>query len=204
MLRLKNNSFELHSPTRLVKAEEAAAVRRAQELLADAEAEAARIRSSAQAAFDAEKQRGYAEGLEEGKAAIVAKKLEMLDESVAFMESVEGKMVEVVMTALKKCVMEIGDEELVVQIVRKVMNAVVRNQRRITLKVAPEMVSVVRGRLNEILADYPLLEEIDVQENTRLSGAACMIETEAGIADASVETQLAAIEASLKKHFSKE
>jgi len=204
MLLLKKNSFELHSPTRLVKAEEAAAVRRAQELLADAEAEAARIRSSAQAAFDAEKQRGYAEGLEEGKAAIVAKKLEMLDESVAFMESVEGKMVEVVMTALKKCVMEIGDEELVVQIVRKVMNAVVRNQRRITLKVAPEMVSVVRGRLNEILADYPLLEEIDVQENTRLSGAACMIETEAGIADASVETQLAAIEASLKKHFSKE
>ena len=204
MLLLKKNSFELHSPTRLVKAEEAAAVRRAQEMLADAEAEAARIRSSAQAAFDAEKQRGYAEGLEEGKAAIVAKKLEMLDESVAFMESVEGKMVEVVMTALKKCVMEIGDEELVVQIVRKVMNAVVRNQRRITLKVAPEMVSVVRGRLNEILADYPLLEEIDVQENTRLSGAACMIETEAGIADASVETQLAAIEASLKKHFSKE
>lgn len=204
MLLLKKNSFELHSPTRLVKAEEAAAVRRAQELLADAEAEAARIRSSAQAAFDAEKQRGYAEGLEEGKAAIVAKKLEMLDESVAFMESVEGKMVEVVMTALKKCVMEIGDEELVVQIVRKVMNAVVRNQRRITLKVAPEMVSVVRGRLNEILADYPLLEEIDVQENTRLSGAACMIETEAGIADASVETQLVAIEASLKKHFAKE
>ncbi|MBQ4479537.1 MAG: type III secretion system stator protein SctL [Victivallales bacterium] len=204
MLLLKKNTFELHSPTRLVKAEEAAAVRRAEELLADAEAEAARIREAANEAAAAEKQRGYEQGLEEGKAAIVAKKLELLDESVAFMEAVEGKMVEVVMTALKKCVMEIGDEEMVVQIVRKVMNAVVRNQRHITLKVAPEMVPVVRGRLNEILADYPLMEEIDVQENTRLSGAACMIETEAGIADASVETQLAAIEKSLKKHFSKE
>ena len=204
MLLLKKNTFELHSPTRLVKAEEAAAVRRAEELLADAEAEAARIREAANEAAAAEKQRGYEQGLEEGKATIVAKKLELLDESVAFMEAVEGKMVEVVMTALKKCVMEIGDEEMVVQIVRKVMNAVVRNQRHITLKVAPEMVPVVRGRLNEILADYPLMEEIDVQENTRLSGAACMIETEAGIADASVETQLAAIEKSLKKHFSKE
>ena len=204
MLLLKKNSFELHSPTRLVKAEEATVVRRTQELLADAEAEAARIREAAQAVYESEKQRGFAEGLEEGKAAIVAKKLEMLDESVAFMESVEGKMVDVVMTALKKCVMEIGDEELVVQIVRKVMNAVVRNQRQITLKVAPEMVPVVRARLNELLADYPHLEEIDVQENTRLKGAACMIETEAGIADASVETQLAAIEKSLKKHFSKE
>ena len=204
MLLLKKNSIELHSPTRLVKAEEAAAVRRAEEVLADAEAEADRIRAEAKEAFKAEKQRGYEKGLEEGKAAIVARKLELLDESVAFMEAVEGKMVEVVMTALKKCVMEIGDEELVVQIVRKVMNAVVRNQRHITLKVAPEMVSVVRARLNELLADYPLIEEIDVQENTRLKGAACMIETEAGIADASIETQLAAIEKSLKKHFSKE
>ncbi len=204
MLLLKKNNIELHSPTRLVKAEEAAAVRRAEEVLADAEAEADRIRAEAKEAFKAEKQRGYEQGLEEGKADIVARKLELLDESVAFMEAVEGKMVEVVMTALKKCVMEIGDEELVVQIVRKVMNAVVRNQRHITLKVAPEMVPVVRARLDELLADYPLIEEIDVQENTRLKGAACMIETEAGIADASIETQLAAIEKSLKKHFSKE
>ncbi len=204
MLLLKKNSIELHSPTRLVKAEEAAAVRRAEEVLAEAEAEADRIRASAKDAFEAERQRGYEQGLEEGKAAIVARKLELLDESVAFMESVEGKMVDVVMTALRKCVMEIGDEELVIQVVRKVMNAVIRNQRRITLKVAPEMVAVVRARLNDLLADYPLMEEIDVQENTRLKGAACMIETEAGIADASIETQLAAIENSLKKHFSKE
>ena len=204
MLLLKKNSFELHAPTRLVKAEEAAAVRRAQEVLSDAEAEAARIRAAAQEVFASEKQLGYEQGLEEGKAAIVSKKLELLDESVAFMESVEGKMVDVVMTALKKCVMEIGDEEMVVQIVRKVMNAVIRNQRRITLKVAPEMVPVVRGRLNDLMADYPLMEEIDVQENTRLTGTACMIETEAGIADASVDSQLAAIEKSLKKHFSKE
>ena len=120
------------------------------------------------------------------------------------MASVENKMVDVVMKSLKKCIMEIGDKELVVQIVRKVMNAVVRNQRHITLKVAAEMVPVVRERLDEILAEYPLLNEIDLQEDPRLKGTACMIETEAGIADASVETQLAAIEASLKKHFSKD
>jgi type III secretion protein L len=113
-------------------------------------------------------------------------------------------MVDVVMKALKKCVMDIGDRELVVQIVRKVMNAVVRNQRHITLKVAHDMVPVVRERLDEILADYPLLDDVDLEEDARLKGAACLIETEAGIADASVETQLAAIENSLKKHFSKE
>ena len=204
MLCIKKNNFELSTPVRLVKAEDVAAVCRAEEVIAAAEAEAERIRQAAQVAFEEEKKRGYEKGLEDGKAAIVARKLELLNESVAFMESVEGKMVDVVMKALKKCVMEIGDRELVVQIVRKVMNAVVRNQRHITLKVAPDMVPVVRARLDEILADYPLLDDVDLEEDARLKGAACLIETEAGIADASVETQLAAIENSLKKHFSKE
>ena len=204
MLLIRKNDFEIQTPVRLVKATDASAVINAQELIAAAEAEAERIREAAKLAFEEERKRGYEKGLEDGKAAIVARKLELLDESVKFMESVEGRMVDVVMKALKKCVMEIGDRELVVQIVRKVMNAVVRNQRQITLKVAPDMVEVVRGRLDEILKEYPLLDEINIQEDARLKGASCMLETEAGIADASVDTQLAAIENSLRKHFAKE
>ncbi len=204
MFCLKKNNFELTMPGRLVKADEVVTVSRVEEVIAAAEAEAERIRQAARDAFQEEKKRGYEQGLAEGKAAIVARKLELLDESIAYMESVEGKMVDVVMKALKKCVMETGDRELVVQIVRKVMNAVVRNQRHIVLKVAPEMVPVVRARLDEILADYPLLDNVDLLEDARLKGAACLIETEAGIADGSVDMQLAAIENSLKKHFSKE
>ncbi|MBP5641130.1 MAG: type III secretion system stator protein SctL [Victivallales bacterium] len=204
MLLIKKNDFELLTSGRLVKAEEVAAISKAEEVIATAEAEAEQIRNDAKTAFLEEKQRGYDKGLEDGKASIVARKLELIDESVAFMESVENKMVDIIMTALKKCVMEIGDRELVVQIVRKVMNAVVRNQRHITLKVAPDMVDVVKGRLDEILKDYPMLDDIEVLDDVRLKGAACMIETEAGIADASVDTQLTLIEKSLKKHFSKD
>jgi len=204
MLLIKKNNFEIQTPIRLVKADEVASVLNAQELISAAEAEAAQIREAAKAAYEEERQRGYEKGLEDGKAAIVARKLELLDESVTFMESVEDKMVGVVMKALQKCVMEIGEKEMVVQIVRKVMNAVVRTQRHITLKVAPDMVSVVKERLDEIMKDYPLLDEIDVLEDSRLKGASCMIETEAGVADASIDTQLAAIEKSMRKHFSKE
>jgi type III secretion protein L len=84
------------------------------------------------------------------------------------------------------------------------MKAVVRNQRQITLKVAPDMVETVNAKLNEILADFPALERAEVVEDSRLKGSAAIIETEAGIADASVETQLAAIEKSIRKHFSKD
>ena len=118
------------------------------------------------------------------------------------MESVEGKMADVVMKALRSCVVEIGDKEMVINIVRKTLAAVIRTQRQVTLKVAPEMAAVVRERIQAIIADYPTVTSVDVVEDSRLKGPACLLETEAGVADASVETQLAAIERSLKRHMS--
>ena len=203
MLLIDKKEFTLRSSGRLVKAEEVAAARTAAEALAAAEEEAARIREEAKTAYEEEKKRGYEEGLEQGRMEIAEKKLEMLDSSVAYMESVEGRMADIVMKALHKCVEEIGDRELVVQVVRKVMSAVIRTQKQVTLKVAPGMGPVVKERLPQILAAYPTVEHLDVVEDDRLHGPACMIETEAGVADGSVESQLAAIERSIKKHFSK-
>ena len=203
MLLVNKPDFVLEADRRVVKVTDVATVRSATEIIAAAEAEAARIREEAKAAFEAEKQRGYEKGLSDGKMEIAMQKLDQVDSSVAFMEGVEEKMAEVVMKALKTCVMEIGDHEMVVQIVRKTMAAVIRTQRTVTLKVAPELVETVRTRVSELTAAFPTIETFDVVEDPRLKGAACVLETEAGVADASVETQLAAIEKSLKKHIAK-
>ena len=202
MLLINKPDFTLVSDRRLVKAADVATVRTAEEVIAAAEADAARIREEAKAAFEEEKKRGYEKGLKDGKLEISMQKLEQLDQSVAFMESVEVKMADVVMKALKSCVMEIGDKEMVVNIVRKTMNAVIRTQRHVTLKVAPEMMATVKERVSALRLDYPTVETFDVVEDPRLKGPACIIETEAGVADASVDTQLAAIERSLARHLS--
>jgi len=201
MLLVNKPEFSLASDRRVVKATDVATVRTAEEIIAAAEADAARIRAEAKAAFEAEKTRGYEKGLADGKMEIAMLKLEQVDSSVAFMEGVEQKMADVVMKALKSFVVEIGDRELVVQIVRKTMNAVIRTQRQVVLKVAPEMVETVRARIAEFRLAYPTVESFDVVEDPHLKGAACILETEAGVADASVDTQLAAIEKSLKKHI---
>ena len=198
---IEKPNFALASDRRLVKASEVATAKSADEIIAAAEAEAARIREEAKAAYEAEKQRGYDKGLQDGKMEIAMQKLEQVDQSVTFMESVEEKMAAVVMKALKSCVVEIGDREMVVNIVRKTMSAVIRTQRHVTLKVAPEMVSVVKERVSALRLDYPTVETFDVVEDPRLKGPACILETEAGVADASVETQLAAVERSLKRHM---
>ena len=202
MLLINKQDFVLQSDRRLVKATDVATVRTAAEIIAAAEADAERIRSDAKVEFEIEKKRGYDKGLKDGKMEIAMLKLDQVDSSVAFMEGVEQKMADVVMTALRSFIAEIGDKELVVQIVRKTMNAVIRTQRQVVLKVAPELVEAVRGRIAEFRIAYPTVESFDVVEDPRLKGAACVLETEAGVADASVETQLAAIEKSIKKHLS--
>ncbi|MBO7483457.1 MAG: HrpE/YscL family type III secretion apparatus protein [Kiritimatiellae bacterium] len=202
MLLLNKQNLQIASGSRLVKASDVATARTAAEIVAAAESEAARMREDAKAAFEDEKRRGYEKGLQDGKMEIAMQKLELVDQSVAFMESVEGKMADVVMKALRSCVEEIGDREMIVNIVRKTMKAVIRTQRKVTLKVAPEMASYVRGRIAELRADYPTVESVDVVEDQRLKGPACILETEAGVADASVETQLAAIQRSLSRHLS--
>ncbi len=203
MLLVKKPDFVLATDRRLVKATEMATVRSAEEIIAAAEADAARIREEAKVAFEEEKKRGYDKGIADGKMEIAMQKLDLLDSSVAFMEGVEQKMADVVMKALRSFVVEVGDREMVVNIVRKTLGAVIRTQRHVTLKVAPEMVGVVKERIDAFRQDYPTVETFDVIEDSRLKGSACILETEAGVADASVESQLAAIEKSLQRHIAR-
>ncbi len=192
MLLINKGDFVLQSDRRVVKAADVATVRSAAEIVAAAEDQAAQIREDAKAAYEEERKKGYDKGIADGKTEIAMQKLDLVDSSVAFMENVEEKMSEIVMKALKSCVAEIGDREMVIQIVRKTMSAVIRTQRQVTLKVAPELVETVRARVSELTAAFPTIETFDVVEDPRLKGAACLLETEAGVADASVESQLAA------------
>lgn len=202
MLLINKPGFQVSSDRRVVKAADAAAVRSAAEILSAAEAEAAKILAEAKTAAEDERKRGYEKGLADGNMEIAMKKLDMVDSSVRFMENVENRMAEVVMKALRSCVDEIGDKEMVVQIVRKTLAAVIRTQKQAVLRVAPEMLESVKARLSELRRDYPTLDSLEAFADERLSGTACVLETEAGVADASVETQLAAIERSLSRHVS--
>ena len=203
MLLLKKKDLRIDSAKRLVKAEEVATFAKAADIVAAAEAEAARIVEDAKRTFEEERVKGYEKGLSDGRQEILQQKLDLLDESVKYMESVEREMGAVVMKALRKCVQELGDEDMVIQIVRRAMATIVRSQRQITLRVPADKVATVKARMGEILKDYPAVNFTEVIEDPRLKGVSCVVETAAGMVETSIEAQLAAIEKSIKKHFSK-
>ena len=187
MLLMNRNTLAFAPERRLVKASEVAAVVGAEAILAAAEEEAARIVGKARDAFEEERQRGYAKGVADAE-----------KEALRFIAGVENEMCALVMEALKACIGEIGEERLVVEIVKKALKALIRNQHEVVVRVAPDKVDAVKGHLNEILREHPTLMEVEFEGDARLSGTACIAETPFGMADASVEAQLGALEKSIR------
>ena len=201
MLIIRQGNLQIETTGRLVKRAEAQSIAEAMDVLSAAQKEAEDVRQKAQEEFEAQRKLGYEKGLEDGKEEIAIQKLEQVEKSIDYLGSMENKIVEIVLTALKKCVAEIGDRELMVQVVQKAMQAVVRNQQQIVLKVSPEMVPTVKERLNDILSKFPGVNYINLMEDGKLKGVSCIIETDAGNVDASLDVQLAAIEKALRKCF---
>ena len=201
MLLLKKKDVEIDSAKRLVRRDEVATVVRAEEIIAAAEKRAAEIAEEAKRAFEAERVRGYEQGLAEAREKILEQKLDLVNESINYMQSVEAEMGGIVMKALRKCVEEVGDNEMTVQVVRKAMSAIVRSQQQVTVRVPTDKVQLVKDRMGEILKDFPAVNFTEVIEDTRLTGAACVVETAAGMVESSVDSQLKAIEKSIKKRF---
>ena len=201
MLIIRQGNLQIETTGRLVKRAEAQSIAEAMDVLSAAQKEAEDIRQQAREEFEAQRKLGYDKGLDDSKEEIAIQKLEQVEKSIDYLSSMENKIVEIVLTALKKCVAEIGDQELMVQVVQKAMQAVVRNQQQVVLKVSPEMLPTVKERLNEILSKFPGVNYINLMDDPRIKGVSCIIETDAGNVEASLDHQLAAIEKALGKCF---
>ena len=200
MFQLKKETFQVDATCKIVRAEEIAALVEAQEVIQAAKQEVERIKAEATQVYEAEKKRGYEEGLAEGKMRMAEQMMSMAAKTVDYFASVETKVVEIVTNALKRILGSVNEDELIVRVVRNAL-AVARNQKQVTLRVSPPQVDMLKQKVNEILADYPGITCLDVVGDSRLSKGGCILETETGIVDASVDVQVEAIRKALVKSF---
>ncbi len=177
---------------RVLRAAEHAAWADADQLLAQARAQADAIVGGAQAAFEAERERGYQEGRESALLDQAEKMIETVGRTVEYFAGVENEMVELVMAAVRKVVDGFDDREKVMVVVRNAL-AVVRNQKQMTLRLNPAEVDTVREQINDLLAAYPGVGYLDILADGRLARGACILESEIGMVEASLEGQIQAL-----------
>ena len=157
-----------------------------------AEADAAAILATARQAHEQERQRGYEEGLEAARLEAAEQMITNVGSTIDYYEKVEGRMTELVLQAMRRIVADYSDRERVTTVVRGALSAV-RNQKQVTLRVAPDKVDLLKQSTDELLASYPGIGYVDIVGDGRLSGDACIVETEIGIVEASMDGQIAAL-----------
>ncbi len=184
--------------TKVVPAATLRTLRRAEEAVAVACEQADLITGQAQAGYEAERQRGYQEGREEARMEQAEQMIENVARNVEYFSKVETRMVDLVMQSVRKIMADFDDRERALITVRGVL-AVVRNQKHMTLRLNPQQVDLVKARLGDMLTDYPGVGYLDVVGDPRLKDDACILESEVGTVEASIATQLAALEAGFLK-----
>jgi len=183
---------------RVIPAHDMHAYAQAQQMLATAIEQAETLEVSAQAAFEAERRRGYEDGIAQAKLEQAEQMIENVSRTVDYFARVESEMVELVLGAVRKIVLDFDDVTRVMTVVGSAL-AAVRNQKQITLRLAPSDVERVRGRIHEMLALYPGIGMVDLVPDERLTPSACILECEVGVVEASLEGQLAALRGAFER-----
>jgi type III secretion protein L len=173
---------------------------RARESLAEAEAEAARIRAGAEAERETLRARaaeaGRAEGLARAAAAL-ASVAAARDRRLAGAErEIAALAIDVARKVLGR---ELALDPGAVADLAAQAIAAARDRREVVLRVNPADAEVIRaaeGRLAAVLTRAPGLQ---VREDAAVERGGAIVETEAGRVDARVETQLAALARALEE-----
>jgi len=183
---------------RVLPAAQYASFIEAEEVLAAARAEADRIRAEAQAEFESERQRGFQQGLEEARLESAEQMIENVSRTIDYFGKVEERMVDLVVQAMRRIIGEFDDRLRVITVVKSAL-AAVRNQKQVTLRVAPDRLEMVKTSTDEILSAYPGIGYMDLIPDSRLKGDACILETEIGIVEASLDGQIEALRRAFAK-----
>ena len=164
-------------------------------IVSRAQAEAVTIKEAA-------KQEGYQEGINQ-----VLKDIEelrgKLEEFYNYKEEVYSKVSDCIMDIAVEIAKKIinkeveQDREATLSIIKAAVEEVNKTENKITLKVMPKDVEIVRDKIPEIFEGNYFEAKISVIPDSTIKEGGVIIETSNGLIDASIETQMAIIEKAL-------
>lgn len=190
------------APEDYARAVDAAALRETAErdasaIRREAETEAARLKAEAEAVYEAEKRRGFEDGLAAGQAEVAERMVTLVTRSVDYLASAEGEVARTVLVCLRKILGEFPEEDLVLRAARAALG-LVRSESRIRLCVRPEVEPALRDRVGALLAGHGDIGFVEIVGDPSMTRGGCRLETELGVVDASIEQQLDALEKAIR------
>ncbi|TOI47641.1 SctL family type III secretion system stator protein VscL [Vibrio parahaemolyticus] len=200
-VEIKTDNLQLAPGLKVLKAKDYVSYLDSQHLVEAANSKADSIIAKAQQAYETEKQRGYQDGLEQAKIENAQAMVATLARCNEYYQQVEHKMTNVVLDAVRKIIDTFDDVDTTISVVREALQ-LVSNQKQVILHVHPEQVVDVREKVAGVLSDFPEVGYVDVVADARLKNGGCILETEVGIIDASIDGQIQALKQAMVKQLS--
>jgi len=200
MMLLMDRGKLARADGKVIKANDFAQLVTAQETLAQATRRAAEIVAQAETQRDAAIREGRELGIEQGRAEYAASMVEASARMESSFISLEARLVKTIMDALQAILHEIGERTVMERLVRRTI-ANSNRKSPLRLVVASQQFDTVNALLSSVLAEFPEIEFVDVVQDPAGVPGMCVLESEFGIVDASLDTQLAAIRAGLNRAF---
>ena len=174
----------------------------AKDILAKAQEQAAQLLEDAQqekdALFEESSEQGYAAGLDKWNDALA----EAWSRRDAFLLRNEAELVRLAVAIAEKVVRRSveADSDVVVQAVKEALKSV-RGEKRITIKVNPSEEDVLREQVSSLRLLGSEVGDLVIVGNPAIAAGGCIVESELGVIDAQIDTQLASIEKALMRRF---
>ncbi|MER8447290.1 FliH/SctL family protein [Mesorhizobium sp. M1066] len=196
LVQLTPASAGILGPGRILPAGSAQALVDAEQLLMQARREADALIEAARVSARVIEANAKEAGLAAAQAAIEARLTAIATDSLRVMAQNEEQIVNMGLQIARRIIETVEPVEAAVQIALRGLKFA-GHKSLVRLRVAPSLLEAVRSRLDEIL---PTLASraVDLVADARVNDAGCIIETDAGLVEATIESQLAAIESCLR------
>lgn len=177
---------------------------KAENILAEAETEAARIREEAvrelertKAEKEAAIKKGYREGESKGLAQVTEKLVRLEHLRERFYEEAEPEVIRLVTEIAEKVIGDVAGEnpKAIQSVVRQSLSRVLGD--RIVVRLNPEDYRIIMGGDHEFKDVVDRTKRLLFREDEGITKGGCIVETEVGTIDAQIETQLEAIRKAL-------
>ena len=195
------NAWQPQAGTRIVKASDYASLCKANELLIKVEQSLKDAQDKSLKLYDESYAKGLEEGRDEGKGEYIEKIMDMVLSSVESIEALESQLVEVVNNAVNKIIGDSDEKERSVRIVHQALNSV-RGSKAITMRVCAEDERILRQELSGFIFSSDRSKGyINLVADPNLKAGDCILETEQGVVDASLDSQLKILNKVLQEHI---
>lgn len=198
LVRLTSETVNILGPGRILPAASAQVMLEAEQLLARAQREADVLVDEARKSANMIEAAAKEAGLKESQAEIQEQLTAIVVDSLWIMEQNEERIVDMGLQIARRVIDTIAPDEAAVQIALQGLR-VAAHRTLVRLRVAPSLVETVRRRVDEIVPAVTSRALIDVVADPRIKDAGCILETDAGLVDATIKNQLSLIQMGLRK-----